>query len=221
MCGFEIIVDEIIDLMGVLFTSPEEMIFSQSDSSNSMYFVASGTSEISQKFLSSKEKYFKKLAVSGDHFGEIGCLFNTARTCSVMSIDYNILARLTKQKFRMICSDYPVLHRLFMTCVYEYNDDQKQFVFNAFNKIDYLSTLNAFIFHSLMYQIKEFTIEQGELILKEGDTVKTIFIVKTGLVEVSVKFDGNEFVVARLEGGAIINSKAIFFKKAKSMITIR
>lgn len=53
------------------------------------------------------------------------------------------------------------------------------------------------------------------------DHVKTLIIVKTGQVELTAKFDGKEFVVARLESGAILNYRSIFFENAKSMITAR
>jgi CRP-like cAMP-binding protein len=46
-------------------------------------------------------------------------------------------------------------------------------------------------------------------------------IVKSGSVELTFKCDGNEFVLARLESGAILNYRSIFFQNAKSMVTAR
>ena len=67
-----------------------------------MYFIRTGQFEVSIKSTQSGEqtdsfnpKVFKKQLYDGDHFGEIGLIFETKRTASVKSLNYGSLARLS------------------------------------------------------------------------------------------------------------------------------
>jgi len=47
-------------------------------------------------------KVFKKQLYDGDHFGEIGLLFDTKRTATVKSMNYGSLARLKESGFKQL-----------------------------------------------------------------------------------------------------------------------
>lgn len=150
-----ILLKVLIHQMGILFTSPEEIIIQQNDFSSSIYFIGSGTCQISQKDTRGEERFFKNLLVKGDHFGEIASLFNTERTCTISSCDYLIVTKLTKPRFRMICSDYPIMFEFLTKHVYQYSDPNKNFIYNVFSKIEYLRDISAELFHQLLYTLEE------------------------------------------------------------------
>jgi F-box/leucine-rich repeat protein 7 len=118
--------------MGSLFTAPEEMVVSQGEKSMCMFFIASGESQILHKNSSGKERAFSKLLIGGDHFGEVGLIYDCPRTCTVMTSDYNILARLSKIKLRMLCSDYPLLKPTLQSHTFTYKDEFKSFMSTIF-----------------------------------------------------------------------------------------
>ena len=45
--------------------------------------------------------------VEGDHFGEIGLIYEVPRTASIVSRNYNTMARITKDRFRELVSEFP------------------------------------------------------------------------------------------------------------------
>lgn len=108
--SYELVMSDIFFSLGTLFAPPEEKILTQGQKSNSMFFIISGKCQVSINTIGLKENLNKNFLTWGDHFGEIGCLYNTARTCNVTSMDFNILARLSKLKMRELCSNYPDLH---------------------------------------------------------------------------------------------------------------
>ena len=72
-----------------------------------MYFIRTGQFEVSIKSTFGGEeedkfnpKVFKKQLYDGDHFGEIGLIFDTRRTATVKSLNYGSLARLSEEGFK-------------------------------------------------------------------------------------------------------------------------
>ena len=72
-----------------------------------MYFIRTGEFEVSIKSsfgLDGDDKAGgssrKKMLYDGDHFGEIGLIFDSKRTASVKSINYGSLAKLNKSGYK-------------------------------------------------------------------------------------------------------------------------
>lgn len=90
-------IEDLISKMGILFTSPEEMVVQQDDKANQMYFIVAGSCVITQINSNKKHEWRPKhLLTSGDHFGEVGCLYKCNRTCNIKTIDNCILGLLTR-----------------------------------------------------------------------------------------------------------------------------
>ena len=92
-----------------------------------------------------------KLLVQGDHFGEISVINNCPATCSVLTRNYNTLARLYKERYRMLVQEYQEFGRLMVKNTYKYNDPMLTFTktvlwqIKLFRKLK-KSTLYEFIF---------------------------------------------------------------------------
>ena len=68
----------------------------------------------------------------GDHFGEIGLVFNSKRTASVKSINYGSLARLNKSGYEELKKSFSTreasLERCFKEYMFKYKDDLRTFL---------------------------------------------------------------------------------------------
>ena len=84
----------IIERMGTIFTSPEEIIIQEGDESVDLFFIQQGDCLITQMGMNHNIKNIRLLC-EGDYFGELGCLYKTKRTCSVICRYYTTLARIT------------------------------------------------------------------------------------------------------------------------------
>ena len=153
-------------------------------------------------------------------FGEIGCLYSCARTCTIKSLDYSVLARLTMSRLRMITSDYPIFLEILQKQVFSYKDDFKNFMLNALARIDFLRGLNPHLFHLVIYKFKPRLLDQGEIFLKMHQPIDALSIVASGKLEILLRVDQIDLVVATLEQGDIFNQRN-FFTKSQSKVRIR
>jgi cAMP-dependent protein kinase regulator len=210
----ELCIKTMISLAGTLFTTPEEFVVQQGEKSNAMYFLVSGDCMVFQQDLNGNEHCNAKLLTRSDHFGEIGILYNCERTCTIRSVTYNILARISKPKLRQIMSDYPEMVALLIKNTYTYKDSFKSFFMHRLKNIDYLCECSPSVLHTLFYKFKRFEIEQNEILLKEGDPVVSVVVLLNGELEVIfVDNEGNEIVLQKMSSGAILNSRNWLFRE--------
>ena len=57
-----------------------------------MYFIAMGDVAVNIRDTNREELVAVKLLVEGDHFGEIGVLYECRRTATIVSRNYNTMA---------------------------------------------------------------------------------------------------------------------------------
>ena len=70
--------------------------------------------------------------------------------------------------------------------------------------------MNKHLFHKILYSFEARFIEIGNILLKEGDKVESIFIVLSGELEIFASFEDNEFIVEKLQRGSVLNYRVIF-----------
>lgn len=184
----------------------------------SLFIIVTGNYTISNPRAQTSKN---TLLVKGDHFGEIGLLYDCQRTCSVQSIDYTILARLTKPRLRMLLSDFPLLKEELLKHVYSYKDDFKDMMLTLCRKIPFLNNLTIAQFHQIIYSFKRVGFEQNEIVLRQFDVIDSLIIVESGNLEVIMHVDGLEMVVARLAKGDCLNYKNILLGSRKMFLTVK
>lgn len=59
------------------------------------------------------------------------------------------------------------------------------------------------------------------MLLRPGDLIEEVVIVKTGCLEILLRIDSVDFVMGRLEAGSIFNSQSIFQLYSTMYCTIR
>jgi CRP-like cAMP-binding protein len=156
-------IEQIVYQFGTLFTPPEEKVCEQGLKGNSMSIIVSGSFTVLNERNESEKK---ALLTRGDHFGEIAVLHHCKRTQSVVSIDYAIVASLTKNRLRMLLSDNPLWKLELEKHIFTYNDDLKNLLYNIFNRIEYFKDMNPFTFHKLIYAFTNHVIEENEILLR-------------------------------------------------------
>lgn len=107
-----------------------------------MYFIARGDCLVNIREHDRKEKIAVRVLCPGDHFGEISLLYNCPRTASIQSRNYNTLAGLRKDMFRVIDQEFPEFKHELTRHLFKYNYRKKQFLKSAFQKIEYLQDLD-------------------------------------------------------------------------------
>jgi CRP-like cAMP-binding protein len=90
----------LLSKLGTFLTLPEDDIFKQGDDSLEMFYIIQGdcVMNITEHDLVTRNAV--RLLVEGDHIGEIGLLYNCKRTASIVSRNYNVMARLGLHRFR-------------------------------------------------------------------------------------------------------------------------
>ena len=216
--NFEFFVDYMVSKFSTLFMPPEEKACEEGTRGNSLNIIVAGyfTTHFGQN-----DRFKDTLLLRGDHFGEIGLLFDCDRTCTVQSIDYAILARLTKERLPMILSDNPLLLEQFYKHVYAYEDEFKNMMLTIFSKIDYLSELPAPLFHRIIYAFEQVVFEENEIVLRQFDVIDSLLIVQRGQIEVIMHVDGFDMVVARLGAGTCLNHRNFVLVKRKMFLSVR
>lgn len=145
---------------------------------------------------------------TGDHFGEISLIYNCRRSATVVANNYTTLARLCPQSFKDIASNFPPYLRHLKDQVYHYDDPIKLFLEEYLKKIHYMQRLDADAFHDVLFNFQQETCESGTYLFKEGETSSGVFIVKSGIIEISVTVEGAALAIERLYRGSIINPNA-------------
>lgn len=83
-----------------------------------------------------------RLLVEGDHFGEIACVYKCLRSASVVSRNYNTLASLTSQRYKMIISEHPNFKYEIINYTFKYNDPKKKFLNRIIKLLPYSNFLS-------------------------------------------------------------------------------
>lgn len=114
--------------------------------------------------------------------------------------------------FRVIDQEFPEFKLALTRHLFKYNYRKKEFLKQAFQKIEYLRDLDKKQFHHLMYILKPTFCEPGKSILRQGDETNSFIIIEHGMVELYTEFEGNEFILERLPSGSIINQRVLFME---------
>jgi ATP-binding cassette, subfamily B, bacterial len=108
--------------LGTCFTVPEEEIIKQGQLGNGLYYITVGDCIVNVVDQNNVELQNIRLLVEGDHFGEIALLYNCERTCTVISRNYNTMARLEYKSLRLLINEYPGYKKSMIKSILKYDD---------------------------------------------------------------------------------------------------
>lgn len=169
-----------------MFTSPDAVFINQDDDpweggddvdddedgipDSYMFFIRTGEFEVTIKsnFHENESRIDRKYLYDGDHFGEIGLIFNTKRTAQVKSKNYGSLARLTKSGWNEIQTHFPSLTTAFKEYTFKYKDELRTFLEMESNKINYFRDLSMITKQELLYNMERRTYKEGSYVFTAG-----------------------------------------------------
>jgi CRP-like cAMP-binding protein len=129
----------IVGNLGTCLAVPEEEILTQDETGNDMYFISKGDCAVNVRDQNGKKHIAISLLVNGAHFGEIALIYKCKRTATVVSRNYNTLARLSYVKWRDVVNVYPKYLEYLKYSLYNYNDVRKQFFKKMISEVFYFS----------------------------------------------------------------------------------
>lgn len=61
-----------------------------------------------------------------------------------------------------------------------------------------------------MFSLENFYVEPNRVIMRQGDETNYLIIIEHGQVEIFIEFDGNEFIIEKLQSGSVINHTNLY-----------
>lgn len=201
----------IVSKLNTALFIPEDLIAKQDEESYDMYFIAKGMCTITVRDVRKFEQAIRVLK-EGDHFGEISMIYKCRRSATVISQNYNTLAKLDEDQFKHLISEYPEYLRFLKGHLQKYKDPMKKFLIHTIQKLDYFQGISSEALHDIMYSLKPKYFEKGQVLIKPDDKTDTLHFVEAGILEVYTLFEGNEFVLERLYRGSALNFRSFFME---------
>lgn len=208
----------IVQKLGTCLAIPEEAILYQDELGNDMYFISKGDCAVNIKEWNGKMHIAYNCLVQGQHFGEIALIYKCRRTATIISRNYNTLARLAYSNWREVVNEFPRYLVALKNYIYHYDDMNVKVWIAMINEIEYLKdNLNKEATYDLIYRMKHHLYDKGHMVLKENDMAKSLLFVDHGILEVYTEFEGNEFIIDNLHPGSCINSRAFLMEDTMSV----
>jgi CRP-like cAMP-binding protein len=202
----------------VELSTPEQAFVNQEDDlteeNTNMFFIAKGDCDVKvrDKIGDIVEECVARTLNPGDHFGEISMIYGCPRTASVIANNYCTLSRLTKHHFEELVQKYPELISRFKDRVFHYDDHVKLFLEKVIDSISYFKFLSHHAKHEILYKFKRVNFEKGGMLFKIGDIAKQLFVIQSGVVEITHTCEGQPFVIERLYRESVMNHSSFLLE---------
>jgi CRP-like cAMP-binding protein len=118
-----------------------------------MFIIARGECIVNIRDEKNKPIKNHKILSVGDYFGEIGLIYGSKRTATIVSRKYSTLAKLTKAKFASITTEFPKIKEILKKGIYKYNDRMKRFMKQCLKKIEYFKDISEDAIHDVIYHM--------------------------------------------------------------------
>lgn len=102
-----------------------------------MYFISKGDCVVNVVDQENKEHIAVSLLTEGDLFGEIAMIYKCIRTATVISRNYNTMARISYGRYREFINEFPIFQVMLKKNVLQYDDPWLKFLTNAIFQIFY------------------------------------------------------------------------------------
>jgi len=202
----------LVGYLDTILKLPEDVIIAQGESfdekESAMYFIGRGDCQVNIEDQFGIVDIGARTLDEGDHFGEIQLIYKSHRSASVVSQNYNTLAKLSYRKFVNFVSEFPEFEKeLIKHISQEYSEDTKnEFLKKTVRSVSYLAGADTYFLQKMIFSLKPTHVEEGDLVLAVGQKADAIIFVERGVIEVVTHFEGEEFIIDLLKSGSSINS---------------
>ena len=120
----------------------------------------------------------QQFLIDGDHFGEIGMIFDGKRTATVTSVNYGTLAKLKKSDYMELTKTFENFTSEFKNQIYKYQDEQTLWLTVEMNKISYFRSLSLATKQEIMFNMERLTYEKGSKICEKDVVADKLILVQ-------------------------------------------
>jgi len=180
------------------FCKPEELIFQQNEEGQALYFLARGACQVLVTDELRKERPTATLK-AGSHFGEVALLTQGKRTATVRALNYTTLAVLDKEDFGQVIGLFPACRTVLRRGMFQYQDRYKRFLLRMIRRVPVFKGLRVRTEQEILYSLHQETVEEGEYLLRPGQSIDRVWLLAEGEVEVSVTLSDKEMNARRAE----------------------
>lgn len=122
--------------------SPEHVILKQDSKGDGIFFVSTGDCVVDVRNYDGKEHQAIRLIIEGEHFGEISTIYDCLVTATVISRNYNIMARLTQDRFKEFAIEHPEYKDSLKKRISKYKDPKLNFLRNTIRSVFLFKNIN-------------------------------------------------------------------------------
>jgi len=215
------IISNIVQYLTVELKNPEDIIIEQNSWTREMYYVANGVCTVDIVDQAKKLNKNIRNLLPGDHFGEIGMIYGTPRTATVLSKNYSTLAKMSLEIYHDLTTEYPTMVTALKEHIYSrYDDPLTLFCKESLERIPYFQNIGNEAIYDVMFTLTKRFWEKGEVIQKVGEDANTMYIILNGMIELYTFFEDHSFVLERLWRGSVMNYRT-FFQRYEAQVASR
>jgi CRP-like cAMP-binding protein len=122
---------------------------------------------------------------SGDHFGEIGMLYNCPRSATVISENYITCSKISRLRYTELLTYNSNLSQLMRNHVLKYHDPRKIFIEMSLNQVEFFKDLPKIVKNEIIFNMRSKSFDNGKLLYKNGEASKEMYIIQCGYVEIT------------------------------------
>ncbi|XP_078677599.1 cAMP-dependent protein kinase type II regulatory subunit-like isoform X1 [Branchiostoma floridae x Branchiostoma belcheri] len=162
---------EVLDAMFERKVVPDEHVIDQGDDGDNFYVIDSGTYNIYVK-IDGTDKHVGSYDNTGS-FGELALMYNTPRAATIVATSDGVLWALDRQTFR----------RILLKNAYK----KRKMYENLLDNVPMLKTLEQFERMKVADALMTQSFEDGEVIIRQGDSADCMYFVEEGVVRIAMK----------------------------------
>ncbi len=187
----------------------ESYICREGERGDSLYMITRGVVAITKQMSKSKEVWIRNLR-EGEFFGEFSFFTNQRRYANVKAVTQCEILEISRSELQAIIQAHPhvkeVLQDFFQKRVLDFFLALSPF-FSCLNSIEREEVLRHF--HPLRFP-------KGKVIFKGGDPAHSLYMVKSGEVEIFMENrQGRRVVLGRLKSGSLFGEIGVLFGKPR------
>mmetsp|Transcript_17298 Transcript_17298/g.31132 ORF Transcript_17298/g.31132 Transcript_17298/m.31132 type:complete len:849 (+) Transcript_17298:1305-3851(+) len=198
-----------------IFYQPDEAVVSLGEESTCMFFISSGKCQV-EVLDEYRQWSLVRYLRPGDYFGELGLIYDTKRTASVITSMYSNVAKIEKNDFKRLMKNFPEVCERLKARITEYKDPYRCFLKNCLSRIAYLKGLPEPLQDALIYEMQTKSYDANVTVVGEGEVCSLMIILEGALaVSFKVKSSCKQFKLTDEEG---ISSTSFQKKRGWSII---
>ena len=98
-------------------------------------------------------------------------IYKCRRTATVISRNYNTMARLEELPFRELVSEFPEYTKHLLMHMKTYKDKMKKFLVEMIKRVPYITKVHDDTIHDIIYGLKTKQYEKGTILYKPDDDI--------------------------------------------------